>query len=257
MSKDETVVLLHESSVLSKPKLWQIPQPGAAAYQRLPEKTAALCRRLREIYARHGRVKLASSLAAEDMVLTDILAREALRMEVFVLETGRLNRETLVLADEVRCRYPDLDLRLYFPDAAQVAAYVGQFGANAFYDSVERRRQCCHIRKVEPLNRALADADAWITGQRRGQSSTRSRLPLAEEDRARGIAKYNPLADWGEQDVWAYVLQHRLPCNALYRQGYPSIGCEPCTMPVKAGEDIRSGRWWWESRDSKECGLHK
>ncbi len=163
MSKEEIMEWV-PSSVFTKPKLWQIPQPSAAAYQRLPEKTAALRRRLQDIYQRHGRVKLASSLAAEDMVLTDLLAAQSLRVEVFVLETGRLNRETLALADEVSSRYPDLNLRLYYPDAEAVAAYVNEFGANAFYDSVALRRQCCHIRKVEPLNRALADADAWITG---------------------------------------------------------------------------------------------
>ena len=174
-----------------------------------------------------------------------------------MLQTGRLNAETLDLADEVRRHYPALDFRLYYPEEKAVEEYVQTHGLNAFYDSVELRKRCCHIRKVEPLNRALADADAWLTGQRRGQSVTRSELTLAEHDNARGIAKYNPIFDWSEQEVWAYTLQQRLPFNELYRQGYPSIGCEPCTMPVKEGEDIRSGRWWWESRDSKECGLHK
>nr|WP_284675850.1 phosphoadenylyl-sulfate reductase [Neisseria subflava] len=237
--------------------MWQIPRPISAVYQRLPEKTAALRRRLLEIYRRHSRVKLASSLAVEDMLITDLLAQQGLRVEVFMLQTGRLNAETLDLADEVRRRYPALDFRLYYPEEKAVEEYVQTHGLNAFYDSVELRKRCCHIRKVEPLNRALADADAWLTGQRRGQSVTRSELTLAEHDNARGIAKYNPIFDWSEQEVWAYTLQQRLPFNELYRQGYPSIGCEPCTMPVKEGEDIRSGRWWWESRDSKECGLHK
>ena len=119
------------------------------------------------------------------------------------------------------------------------------------------RRRCCEIRKIEPLNRALADADAWLTGQRREQSVTRSGLDFAEQDSERGIAKYNPIFDWTEAEVWAYVQSRGLPFNGLYRQGYPSIGCAPCTMPVKEGDDIRAGRWWWESRDSKECGLHK
>lgn len=241
----------------SRPALWRIPQPEPDVYQRLPEKIAVLIMRLRSICARHSRVKLASSLAAEDMLITDLLAEQGLQIEVFMLQTGRLNAETLSLADEVRRRYPDLDWRLYYPDPAQAEEYVQTHGLNAFYDSVELRKRCCHIRKVEPLNRALADADAWLTGQRRGQSVTRSELALAERDSARGIDKYNPIFDWSEQEVWAYILHRSVPYSELYRQGYPSIGCEPCTMPVKAGEDIRSGRWWWESRDSKECGLHK
>ena len=154
-------------------------------------------------------------------------------------------------------RYPDLDFCCYTPLSDDVAAYVAQHGENAFYESVALRRECCRIRKIEPLNRALADADAWLTGQRLEQSVTRSTLPFAETDTARGIAKYNPIFDWSEHVVWAFVLHNGIPYHGLYRQGYPSIGCEPCTMPVKAGQDIRAGRWWWESRDSKECGLHK
>ena len=242
---------------LQRPALWQIPQPAADVFAHLPEKTAQLRARVQDICARFQRVKFASSLAVEDMVITDQLARLAAPVEVFMLETGRLNAETLAYAEVVRARYPALDFRLYHPDAQEVAEYVETHGLNAFYQSVELRKRCCYIRKVAPLNRALADADAWLTGQRRGQSVTRSELALAEHDNARGIAKYNPIFDWSEQEVWAYTLQQRLPFNELYRQGYPSIGCEPCTMPVKEGEDIRSGRWWWESRDSKECGLHK
>ena len=148
------------SAVSFRPKLWQIPRPISAVYQRLPEKTAALRRRLLEIYRRHSRVKLASSLAVEDMLITDLLAQQGLRVEVFMLQTGRLNAETLDLADEVRRRYPALDFRLYYPEEKAVEEYVQTHGLNAFYDSVELRKRCCHIRKIEPLNRALADADA-------------------------------------------------------------------------------------------------
>ncbi|MGF6148810.1 Phosphoadenosine phosphosulfate reductase [Kingella potus] len=240
-----------------RPQLWTIPAPPPPVYDALDAKTDSLRRRLIRAAAAHQNVKLASSLAVEDMAVTHIIAEEKLPIAVFTLQTGRLNAETLALIDEVQRRYPDLDFRCYTPDAGEVSGYVARHGANAFYDSVELRRECCRIRKIEPLNRALADADAWLTGQRRGQSVTRSELAFAETDTQRGIAKYNPIFDWTENDVWAFVLRHEIPYNALYRRGYPSIGCEPCTMPVKAGEDIRAGRWWWESRDSKECGLHK
>ena len=242
---------------LQRPALWQIPQPAVEVFAHLPEKTAQLRARLQDICARHQRVKFASSLAVEDMVITDQLAQFAAPVEVFMLETGRLNAETLAYAEVVRARYPALDFRLYQPDAAEVAEYVNTYGLNAFYQSVELRKRCCFIRKVAPLNRALADADAWLTGQRRAQSVTRSELALHEHDEARGIAKYNPIFDWSEDDVWAYIQQNAIPFNELYHQGYPSIGCEPCTIAVKAGEDIRAGRWWWENKNSRECGLHK
>lgn len=240
-----------------KPELWHIPTPDRDTLFRLPEKTAQLLSRLQAIVAQHQNVKFASSLAVEDMLITDVLARHRLPVTVFTLQTGRLNAETLQLIDTVRQQYPELHFEVYEPDAQAVADYVRQHGANAFYDSVALRRECCCIRKIEPLNRAIGDADAWLTGQRREQSVTRNELPFAEHDAERSIAKYNPIADWSEADVWAYILHNQIAYNALYGQGYPSIGCEPCTMPVKAGQDIRAGRWWWESRDSKECGLHQ
>ena len=135
--------------------------------------------------------------------------------------------------------------------------YLKKNGLNAFYDSVDLRKSCCGIRKVEPLNRALSHADAWMTGQRREQAVTRAELPFEETDESRGIPKFNPLADWTEAEVWAYLSRHNVPVNALHEKGYPSIGCEPCTRAVKAGEDVRAGRWWWENRDTKECGLHE
>ena len=143
------------------------------------------------------------------------------------------------------------------PEAAAVERYVSEHGRDAFYESVDLRRECCRIRKIEPLNRAISGADAWLTGQRREQSATREELPFEEFDRNHQIAKFNPIYDWHEVDVWAYVEAHQVPVNALYQQHYPSIGCEPCTKPVRLGEDIRAGRWWWENKDTKECGLHK
>jgi phosphoadenosine phosphosulfate reductase len=137
-----------------------------------------------------------------------------------------------------------------------VAAYVQQNGLNAFYDSVEMRKECCRIRKVEPLNRALAGNKAWVTGQRRSQSTTRAALDVQEDDAAHGMTKFNPLADWSEDDVWHYIRSNSVPYNPLHDKGYPSIGCEPCTRAIQPGEDVRAGRWWWENPESKECGLH-
>lgn len=197
----------------------------------------------------------ASSLAAEDMVLTDMILKAKLPIGIFSLETGRLHQETLAVLDKVKARY-DHDITLYRPQPEAVAAYVEQNGLNAFYNSVEMRRECCRIRKVEPLGRALAGNKAWITGQRRAQSSTRAELHVQEDDAAHAMTKFNPLADWSEQDVWDYIRANDVPYNALHDQGYPSIGCEPCTRAVQPGEDVRAGRWWWENPDSKECGLH-
>ncbi|NBV18248.1 phosphoadenylyl-sulfate reductase [Janthinobacterium sp.] len=197
----------------------------------------------------------ASSLAAEDMVLTDMILKAKLPIGIFSLETGRLHQETLAVLDKVKAHYGH-DIVLYRPQPEAVAAYVEQNGLNAFYNSVEMRRECCRIRKVEPLGRALAGNKAWVTGQRRAQSTTRAELHVQEEDAAHAMTKFNPLADWSEEDVWAYIRANDVPYNALHDQGYPSIGCEPCTRAVQPGEDVRAGRWWWENPDSKECGLH-
>ena len=197
----------------------------------------------------------ASSLAAEDMVLTDLILKARLPIGIFSLETGRLHPETLAVLDDVKATY-GYDIKLYKPQDAAVADYVAVNGLNAFYDSVEMRRECCRIRKVEPLGRALAGNKAWVTGQRRAQSTTRAGLDVQEDDPAHGMTKFNPLADWSEQDVWNYIREHKVPYNALHDQGFPSIGCAPCTRAVQPGEDVRAGRWWWENPDSKECGLH-
>jgi len=197
----------------------------------------------------------ASSLAAEDMVLTDLILKVGLPIAIFSLETGRLHAETLDMVAKVKATY-GYDIALYHPRTAAVDEYVAQHGLNAFYDSVEMRRECCRIRKVEPLGRALAGKRAWITGQRRAQAATRAELHVEEQDAAHGMTKFNPLADWSEQDVWDYLRAHDVPYNALHDQGYPSIGCAPCTRAVEPGEDVRAGRWWWENPDSKECGLH-
>jgi len=197
----------------------------------------------------------ASSLAAEDMVLTDLILRARLPITIFSLETGRLHKETLAMIERVREHY-GYEIKLYKPETAAIDTYVQQNGLNAFYDSVEMRKECCRIRKVEPLKRALAGNKAWITGQRRAQSTTRAELAVQEDDAAHGMQKFNPLVDWSEQDVWDYIHANKVPYNPLHDKGYPSIGCEPCTRAIQPGEDIRAGRWWWENADNKECGLH-
>jgi phosphoadenosine phosphosulfate reductase len=197
----------------------------------------------------------ASSLAAEDMVLTDLILKHKLNIDIFSLETGRLHKETLNMLDRIKETY-DYEVKLYKPDTEAVDNYVKQHGLNAFYDNVDMRKECCRIRKVEPLNRALKGKKAWITGQRRAQSATRTELAVQEDDVAHAMQKFNPLADWSEEDVWHYIRGNDVPYNALHDKGYPSIGCEPCTRAIQPGEDVRAGRWWWENPESKECGLH-
>ena len=203
----------------------------------------------------HAPAALASSLSAEDMVISDAILRLKLGIEIFTLDTGRLHADTLDVISAIRERY-GYDVRVFRPDPAAVAEYVERFGRDAFYESVELRKRCCHVRKVEPLERALAGKQAWITGQRRDQAATRAGLNVREYDEARGIVKFNPLADWTEGEVWDLVRERGIPYNALHDQGYRSIGCAPCTRPTVAGEDVRAGRWWWELRDARECGLH-
>ena len=204
----------------------------------------------------HAPVALASSFGAEDMVLIDLIASAALPISVFTLDTGRLPDETHALIDRTRERYA-IAIDVYCPDAAATEAYVREHGMNAFYRDVALRQRCCAIRKTEPLRRALAEKGAWITGLRRGQSMTRREVRIEEFDADHRLAKFNPLADWSDEDVWEYIRAHRVPYNALHDRGYPSIGCAPCTRAVEPGEDARAGRWWWEQPGSRECGLHR
>lgn len=243
--------------MIIRPKLWQIPTISTQLFTQLPTKVDQLTERLGQIATSHNSPRFASSLAVEDMLITDIIAKQHLPIQVFTLDTGLLHAETLDLLQQITQIYPQLDFKVWQPQASQAEQFVATYGKTAYYDSVELRKQCCYIRKIEPLNRALIGADAWLTGQRREQSVTRTELAFAEQDNARSMAKYNPIFDWSEQEVWAYILHYNVPYNQLYLQGFPSIGCDPCTRPVKQGEDIRAGRWWWENKDSKECGLHK
>lgn len=206
-------------------------------------------------FGSNGEVTFANSMGAEDMVLSDIILRNRLPIEIFSLDTGRLPVETYDLIADLERTY-DTKLKIFFPQAETVEAYVRSNGINAFYESVDLRKACCHMRKVEPLSRALKGKKAWITGMRAQQSATRTDLPLRQFDEGNGLEKFNPLSDWSEKEVWAYIRMHEVPYNKLHDQFYPSIGCAPCTRPVAMGEDIRAGRWWWEDPTSKECGLH-
>jgi len=211
---------------------------------------------LHEIAADYSPAAFASSLGAEDMVLTDLIIRDRLAIEIFSLDTGRLPSETYDLIAEVKKHY-GLALRLYSPRHDLLEAWTHEHGINAFYESVALRQGCCFVRKVEPLQRALAGRKAWITGMRASQASTRGELPIHSFDTANGgLEKFNPLAEWSEAEVWAYIRHYQVPYNALHDRFYPSIGCAPCTRPIARGEDVRAGRWWWENPETKECGLH-
>ena len=210
---------------------------------------------LKKIATDYAPATFANSLGAEDMVLTDLILRDQLDIEIFSLDTGRLPLETYDLIAEVQKHYGH-KLTLYYPRHDLAEGYTREHGINAFYESVELRKGCCNVRKVEPLQRALAGKKAWITGLRAQQSTTRDGLPVQSFDAGNGLEKFNPLADWQEKEVWAYLKQHKIPYNALHDKFYPSIGCAPCTRAISVGEDVRAGRWWWESPESKECGLH-
>lgn len=233
-----------------------IPVPELAELNRRFEKAPAT-EFLKWAYERFGRkISFASSFGAEDVVMIDLLSKVAPKLRVFTLDTGRLNEETYEVMNRVRARY-GISIESTFPDASRVEALERQKGFYSFRESVENRKECCGIRKVEPLGRALKGLDAWITGLRREQSVTRTDVAKIEADAAHGgILKLNPLADWTLEQVWAHIKKNDVPYNRLHDAGYPSIGCAPCTRAVKTGEDVRAGRWWWETPENKECGLH-
>ena len=202
-----------------------------------------------------GRAVFTTSLGIEDQVITAAIGLDRLDIEVATLETGRLFPETLALIDETEDRF-GVEIRRFMPEKADVDAYAAQYGLNGFYESVEARHACCHVRKLKPLARALEGAVVWVTGLRRSQSGNRASTPFAEYDAERGLLKVNPLADWSLDQINAYVEQQAVPTNPLHKRGYPSIGCEPCTRAIKPGEPERAGRWWWENDEKRECGLH-
>jgi phosphoadenosine phosphosulfate reductase len=201
-----------------------------------------------------GRIVQATSLGAEDMVVTDMIARHHLGIAVATLETGKLHDETLALIPRIEQRY-GLAVELFKPVQASVVHFVRTNGERAMYDSIELRKACCALRKLEPLSRMLAGRSAWVTGLRREQSNNRGGVPFSENDDKDRI-KFNPLADWSWADVWHYIALHDVPTNPLHDEFMPSIGCAPCTRAIAVGEDFRAGRWWWEDEKAKECGLH-
>jgi phosphoadenosine phosphosulfate reductase len=202
-----------------------------------------------------NRIGFSTSLGAEDQVITAMLAGINREANIFTLDTGRMYPETYELLHRTTNRY-GVGIRVFFPDASEVEGMVNQKGIDLFYESIENRRLCCHIRKMNPLRRALQGLDAWITGLRRQQSVTRNEMATVEWDSTHQLIKINPLIEWTHEMVWEYIHQHNVPYNTLHDQGFPSIGCQPCTRAITEGEDIRAGRWWWELPGSKECGLH-
>ena len=202
------------------------------------------------------KVALSSSLAAEDQVLTDLMLKENKNATIFTLDTGRLHPETYDVMDATNLKY-GVKIDVFFPLNEKVQELYQTQGINGHYESIENRKNCCNIRKIEPLKRALRGLDVWITGLRAAQSVTRVDMPLVEWDENFKVIKVNPLINWQEKDVWDYIKENRVPYNKLHDKGFPSIGCAPCTRAIKDGEDIRAGRWWWENPEHKECGLHK
>lgn len=212
-----------------------------------------MLRHFMEIYG--DRIALSSSLSAEDQALTDMMLDINPQARIFSLDTGRLFPETYALLDKTNLHY-GIKIEVFCPQTEALQEMVNTQGINLFYESIEKRHLCCQVRKLEPLSRAFRTLDAWVCGLRRGQSVTRNDMRRVEWDERHGLLKINPLIDWSEEQVWAYVREHRVPYNKLHDQGFPSIGCQPCTRAVKPGEDIRSGRWWWEDPQHRECGLH-
>lgn len=210
---------------------------------------------LRAAVGDYGNVVYANSLGAESMVLTDLIWTSVPEIDVFSIDTGRLYPETYDLIGRVQTRY-GRTLRIYYPESGDLEDWVNTNGINGFRDSVEQRRGCCGIRKVAPFRRAVAGKNAWVTGIRRGQSASRAMAAPVEWDSEYGLHKVSPLLDWSETEIWDYIRKKRLPYNSLHDTGFPSIGCAPCTRAVQSGEDERSGRWWWERPESRECGLH-
>lgn len=201
-------------------------------------------------------VALSSSLGVEDQVLTDLLLNKDKNANIFTLDTGRLHPETYDVMDATNLKY-QIKINVFFPQNQMVEELYQTQGINGHYESIDNRKRCCNIRKIEPLKRALENVDIWITGLRASQSITRIDMPLVEYDATFDVIKVNPLIKWSETDVWDYIKENRVPYNKLHNKGFPSIGCAPCTRAIKEGEDVRAGRWWWENPEHKECGLHK
>ncbi len=212
---------------------------------------------LRYFLGKYGnRIALASSLGLEDQLLTDMILKIDPSSRIFTIDTGRLFPETYSLIDKTNMKY-GVKIEIYFPEHIPVEEYVKKNGINAFYESIEKRKECCHVRKIEPLLRALSTVDVWICGLRQEQSVTRTNVRVVEWDNANKLIKINPLANLTETEVWSYIKENNIPYNILHDKGFPSIGCQPCTRAISKEEDVRAGRWWWENPEHKECGLHR
>ncbi len=204
-----------------------------------------------------GSVAFSTSLSYEDQVITHLIADQDLPFRIFTLDTGRLFEETHKVAQATRETYPNIDIETFYPDAAAAQDLVQFQGINGFFESIDNRKNCCRVRKVEPLQRALKGVDVWISGLRRAHSQSREDLPIAEFDAGHDVLKFYPLIDVDDKTLWDYVHHNEIPYNELHDKGFPSIGCAPCTRAVADGEDMRAGRWWWEQEDAnQECGLH-
>lgn len=208
------------------------------------------------LYNEYGnKVSFATSLGAEDQVITEMIATNAPKLKTFTLDTGRLFPETYDLLDRTVKKYK-LPIELMFPDSGDVENMVNEKGINLFFESIDNRKQCCHIRKVKPMKRALKGYEVWISGLRKEQALSRTDIDIVEYDENYGLIKVNPIYNWTEKQVWDYINAKNIPYNPLHNKGFPSIGCQPCTRAIFPGEDIRAGRWWWENPYTRECGLH-
>ena len=207
-----------------------------------------------DIFGEH--IALSSSLSIEDQTLADMMLKINPQARIFTLDTGRLFPETYQLIDKTDLHY-HIKMEVFCPQTENLQQFVREQGINPFYESIEKRHACCEVRKLEPLRRAFQTLDAWVCGLRQAQSVTRSDMQLVEWDERHGLLKINPLIHWSEEQVWDYIKANHVPYNKLHDNGYPSIGCEPCTRAIQPGEDIRAGRWWWESPEHRECGLHR
>ena len=220
------------------------------------EKEKSLLQLMNELPNQYKAITFATSMGAEDMEITHVLNKINSPIEIFTLDTGRLHQETYNLIAEINQNY-STQIKVYNPSSNDVENYVSEYGINDFYNSLESRKECCRVRKIEPLKRALSGKDAWITGIRSEQSITRSDIKLIDRDSTFNLDKISPLLDWTEDEVWACIKMNDIPYNKLHDHFFPSIGCEPCTRAISMGENVRAGRWWWENPENKECGLHK
>ncbi len=202
-----------------------------------------------------NKIALASSMGVEDQVLTHIIADIDKNCRIFTLDTGRIFPETYSTIERTKMQY-GINISIFFPDTTAVEKMVNQKGVNLFYESIENRKQCCNVRKIEPLRRAFQGLEVWICGLRKEQAITRENTQMIEWDANNQLIKINPLINWTEKELWDFVHKNGVPYNKLHDQGFPSIGCQPCTRAIKATEDVRAGRWWWENPETKECGLH-